>query len=443
MIPETHYTLSGDVSIAYQVVGDHPVDLVLVPGWVSNIEVFWEEPNIVRFFQKLAGFSRLIIFDKRGTGLSDRGIEAATLEERMDDVRAVLDAVGSQQAALLGYSEGGSMCTLFAATYPDRTMALITIGSYARRLRAPDYPYFTDREAAYNAVEDAAADWGGPVWIDARMPSVAHDPLIRQWWAKFLRMSASASAAAALQRLNIEIDVRHVLPSIRVPTLVLHATKDLAIPVGAGRYMADCISNAKYVEVDGIDHLPFYDKSDVFVKHIQAFLTGSTAPAVPDSRVSTLMFTDIVGSTQMASEIGNQRFGDLLEAHHKTVRSELSQYRGEEIDTAGDGFLASFDGPARAIKCALAIVNSLDALGITCRIGLHTGECEVRKGRLHGIALHIAARVAALASPRTVVVSQTVKDLVAGSDLPFEDAGLHTLKGVPGEWRLYEVVGRQ
>jgi len=442
MVPEIKYTKSSDVHIAYQTLGKGPIDLVLVPGWVSNIEAFWEEPNIVRFFQKLAGFSRLIIFDKRGTGLSDRGIEAATLEERMDDVRAVLDAVGSHRAAVLGYSEGGSMCTLFAATYPDRTAALITIGSYARRLRAPDYPYFTDREEALKAVEAAAAEWGGPVWIDTRMPSVAHDPLIRQWWAKFLRMSAGASAAAALQRLNIEIDVRHVLPSIRVPTLILHAAKDHAIPVGAGRYMAACISNAKFVEVDGVDHLPFYDKSDVFVQHIQAFLTGSAAPAVSESRVSTLMFTDIVGSTQMAFEKGNLRFGDLLEAHHKAVRSELALYRGEEINTAGDGFLASFDGPARAIKCALAIVNSMSGLGIACRIGLHTGECEVRQGRLHGIALHIAVRVAALASPRVVFVSQTVKDLVAGSDLTFVDAGLHTLRGVPGDWQLYAVVDR-
>jgi pimeloyl-ACP methyl ester carboxylesterase len=442
MTPETRYARSGDVSIAYQVVGDGPIDLVLVPGWLSNIEVFWEEPNIVRFFKKLAAFSRLIIFDKRGTGLSDRGIEAATLEERMDDVRAVLDAAGSPRAALLGYSEGGTMCTLFAATYPDRTTALITVGSYARRLRAPDYPYFTGRDEALGAVEAAAAIWGGPVWIDLRMPSVAHDPLIRQWWSKFLRMSASASAAAALQRLNIEIDVRHVLPSIRVPTLVLHAAKDRAVPVGAGQYMAARIPNAKFVEVDGIDHLPFYDRSDVFVQHIQAFLTGSSVLAVPESRVSTLMFTDIVGSTQMAVAKGNLRFGDLLEAHHKAVRSALAQYRGDEIDIAGDGFLASFDGPARAIKCALAIVVSLGSLDIACRIGLHTGECEIREGRPHGIALHIAARVAAAASARTVFVSQTVKDLVAGSDLTFVDAGLHSLKGLPGEWQLYEVVNR-
>ena len=440
MTPQTRYARSGDVSIAYQVVGNGSIDLVLVPGWLSNIELFWEEPNIVRFFERLSTFSRLILFDKRGTGLSDRGIEAATLEERMDDVRAVLDAVGSSRAALLGYSEGGTMCTLFAATYPDRTAALITVGSYARRLRAPDYPYFTSREEAHKAVAAAAADWGGPVWIDNRMPSVADDPIIRQWWAKFLRMSASASAAAALQRLNIEIDVRHVLPSIRARTLVLHAKNDRAIPVGAGRYMADRIPNASFVEIDSMDHLPFYDKSEEFLHHIQTFLTGSSTSATVESRVSTLMFTDIVGSTQMAVAKGNLRFGDLLEIHHAAVRNELARHRGEEINTAGDGFLASFDGPARAIKCAVAIARSLAALGITCRIGLHTGECEVRQGQLHGVALHIAARVAALAPPGGVLVSQTVKDLVAGSGLSFADAGLHTLKGLPDEWRLCQVV---
>ncbi|HEX9769161.1 MAG TPA: adenylate/guanylate cyclase domain-containing protein [Kiloniellales bacterium] len=442
MTPEIQYARSGNVSIAYQVVGDGPIDLILVPGWLSNIEVFWEEPNIVRFFEKLAAFSRLILFDKRGTGLSDRGIDAATLEERMDDVRAVLDAVGSSRAALLGYSEGGTMCVLFAATYPDRTAALITIGSYARRLRAPDYPYFTSREEAHKAVDAVAADWGGPVWIDLRMPSVADDPIIRQWWAKFLRMSASASAAAALQRLNIEIDVRHVLPSIRAPTLVLHAKNDRAIPVGAGRYMADHIPNAKLVEIDGTDHLPFYDKSDQFIYHIQTFLTGASTPALSESRVATLMFTDIVGSTRLAVEKGDLRFADLLDVHHAAVRAEFARYRGEEINAAGDGFLASFDGPARAIKCALAIVRSLSALGITCRIGLHTGECEVRQGRLQGLALHIAARVAALASPSRVFVSQTVKDLVAGSGVSFEDAGSHALKGLPDEWRLYKVVSQ-
>jgi pimeloyl-ACP methyl ester carboxylesterase len=365
MTPETHYAHSGNLSIAYQVIGDGPIDLVVVPGWISNIEVFWDDPHVARFFEKLATFSRLILFDKRGTGLSDRSIEAATLEERMDDMRAVLDAVGSERAALLGYSKGGTMCILFAATYPSRTAALITIGSYARRLRAPDYPYFSNQEEALKAVDAAAADWGGPVWIGIRIPSVADDPIIRQWWARFLRMSASASAAAALQRMNLEIDVRHVLPAIRAPTLIIHAKNDRAVPVGASRHMAHHILNAKLVEIESGDHLPFYEN------------------------------------------------------------------------------LASFDGPARAIKCAEAIVKSLATLGISCRIGLHTGECEVRHGQLHGIALHIAARVAALAPPNGVFVSQTVKDLVAGSGIRFADAGLRTLKGLSEEWRLYEVMNQE
>jgi pimeloyl-ACP methyl ester carboxylesterase len=440
--PETHYAHSDKLSIAYQVIGNGPIDLVVVPGWISNIEVYWEDPHVARFFEKLATFSRLILFDKRGTGLSDRSIEAATLEERMDDMRAVLDAVGSERAAVLGISEGGTMCILFAATYPDRTAALITIGSYARRLKAPDYPYFTNREEASKAVEAAAADWGGPVWADIRIPSVANDPIIRQWWAKFLRMSASASAAAALQRMNLEIDVRHVLASIRVPTLILHAKDDRAIPVGASRQMADHIPNAKLVEIESGDHLPFYDKPDELIHHIQDFLTGSSTPTISESRVATLMFTDIVGSTEMAVAKGDLRFADLLEVHHAAVRSELARYRGGEINTAGDGFLASFDGPARAIKCAEAIGKSLAALGIVCRIGLHTGECEVRHSQLQGIALHIAARVAGLAPPNGVFVSQTVKDLVAGSGIRFADAGLHTLKGLPEKWRLYEVISQ-
>jgi pimeloyl-ACP methyl ester carboxylesterase/class 3 adenylate cyclase len=443
MTPEVRYTRSGEASIAYQVVGDGPIDLVLVPGWISNLDVFWEEPNIARFFHKLASFSRLVLFDKRGTGLSDRITEAATLEERMDDVRAVMDAVGSSRATLLGYSEGATMSILFAATHPDRTAALILVGSYARRLRAPDYPYFTDRDEANKAIDAAAATWGRPVGIEIRMPSVVNDPMVRQWWAKYVRTSASVSAAAALQRLNIELDVRHLLPAIRVPVLVLHASRDRAIPIGAGRYIAERVPDAKFIEIDTADHLPFFEKSEEFLHHIQSFLTGGSTPEIAETRVTTLMFTDIVGSTQMAVEKGDRRFADVLEAHHGAVRAELARYRGQELNTAGDGFLASFDGPARAIKCAVAIVHSLGSLGIPCRIGIHTGECEVRQGRLDGIALHVAARVAALAPSRGVLVSQTVRDLVAGSGLKFLPAGSHTLKGLAEEWLLYEVAALQ
>jgi len=442
MTPQTRYTKAGTLSIAYQVVGDGPIDLVLVPGWISNIEVFWEDAHVARFFERLSTFTRLILFDKRGTGLSDRGTEAATLEERMEDVRAVLDAVGSSRAALLGYSEGGTMCILFAATYPNRTDALITIGSYARRLRAPDYPYFTTREEGLVAIEAAAADWGGPVWAEVRMPSVADDQIVMRWWAKFLRMSASAEAAAALQRMNLEIDVRHVLPMVQAPTLLIHAKDDRGVPVGASRQMAEVIPNATLIELDSPDHLPFYDKPDEIIEYIQAFLTGGTAPDLSESRVATLMFTDIVGSTETAVAKGDLRFGDLLDVHHAAVRAELERYRGKEVNTAGDGFLAAFDGPARAIRCAVAIREALGTAGITSRIGLHTGECGVRHGDLVGIALHIAARVAEKASPGVVLVSQTVKDLVAGSGLSFEDAGSHHLKGLPDEWHLYSVVSQ-
>jgi len=440
MTPETHYAKVGPISIAYQVLGDGPIDLVVVPGWISNIEVFWEDAHVARFFERLSTFTRLILFDKRGTGLSDRSTEAATLEERMDDVRAVLDAAGSSRAALLGYSEGGTMCLLFAATYPGRTEALITIGSYARRLKAADYPFFTTREEGLAAIEAAAADWGGPVWAEIRIPSVAADPIVSRWWAKFLRMSATAEAAAALQRMNLEIDVRHVLPMVQAPTLLIHAKGDRAVPVGASRQMAEAIPSVTLIEIDSGDHLPFYDKPGEIIEHIQSFLTGGTTPDLSESRVATLMFTDIVGSTETAITKGDLGFGDLLEVHHAAVRAELERYRGEEVNTAGDGFLAAFDGPARAIRCAVAIREALAAAGITCRIGLHTGECSVRHGALVGIALHIAARVAGSASPGVVLVSQTVKDLVAGSDFKFEDAGRRRLKGLPDEWHLYHVV---
>ena len=441
MLPDTHYVRTGGVSVAYQVVGDGPVDLVVVPGWLSNIEVFWEHPSVARFFRNLASFSRLILFDKRGTGLSDRITEAATLEERMDDVRAVMDAVDSSRAALFGYSEGAAMCALFAATHPDRTIALITYGGFSRRVQAPDYPWAPTKDEVIRSLEAMAADWGGPVGMDARMPSVAHDAMSRQWWAKYLRMSASVSAAVALSKANMEIDIRHILPSIRVPTLVLHGSKERHIPIGAARDLAQSIPASKFSIVESMDHVPYFDGADHVVQQIHDFLEGAPTAPIVESTVSTLMFTDIVGSTRMAIEKGDQRYADLLEAHHAAVRKELSVHRGQEIETTGDGFLAAFDGPARSIRCAVEIIRSLKAIGITCRVGLHTGECEVRGGRLRGIALNIASRVSNLAPPGGVLVSQTVRDLVAGSGLHFTDRGLHALKGLPDQWRLFEVEG--
>jgi pimeloyl-ACP methyl ester carboxylesterase len=439
MIPETKYAKSGSVNVAYQVIGDTPLDLVLVPGWVSNLECFWEEPSLERFLRRLASFSRLILFDKRGTGLSDRVTESPTLEERMDDVRAVMDAVGSERAAILGVSEGGPMCVLFAATYPERTESIVMIGSYARRFRAPDYPWGPTPEEHEAFYETLQREWGRPVGLEARAPSVAQDERFRQWWARLLRMSASPSTAESLARMNAQIDIRHVLPTIRVPTLILHRTGDRVLDAGGSRYMGERIPGAKYVELPGMDHLPWVGNSDAILDEVEDFLTGGRRGPEPDRVLSTVMFTDIVGSTERAAELGDRRWRDLLESHRAVVRRELSRFRGREVETVGDGFLATFDGPARAIKCACTIRDAVQQLGLTIRAGLHTGECELRGDSLGGIALHIGARVAANAGPNEVLVSSTVKDLVAGSGICFDDAGIHVLKGVPGEWRLFGV----
>ena len=437
MNPETRYAKSGDVNIAYQVVGAGPRDLVLVPGWVSNIEVFWEEPGLSRFLRRLASFSRLILFDKRGTGLSDRVTDLPTLETRMDDVRAVMDAVGSERAALLGYSEGGPMCALFAATYPARTSALIMIGSYGRRTWAPEYPWGPTPEQLEDFFRMCEREWGGPVGLEARGPSVARDERFRQWWARLLRMGASPGANLALLRMNAEVDVRHVLPAVRVPTLILHSVGDRALDVRASRYMAERIPGAKYVELPGDDHLPWLSDADAILDEVEEFLTGVRHGPEPDRVLATVMFTDIVGATERAVALGDRRWRDLLDAHHGLVRRELTRLRGHEVDTTGDGFLATFDGPARAIRCACAISDGARQLGLEIRAGLHTGECELIGNKVGGIAVHIGARVAASAAPGEVLVSSTVKDLVAGSGLRFSDRGVHTLKGVPGEWRLF------
>ena len=437
MRPETRYARSGDVNIAYQVVGEGPRDLVLVPGWVSNLDVFWDEPSMVRFLQRLASFSRLILFDKRGTGLSDRVADMPNLETRMDDVRAVMDAVRSTRAALVGYSEGGPMCMLFGATYPERTAAVVMIGSFARRTWAPDYPWGPTREDYDRHVEEYTRGWGGPVGLDIRAPSVAHDPRFREWWARFLRQGASPGANRRLMGMNVEIDVRHVLPAVRVPTLILHNDGDRSVPVEYGRYMAERIPGARYVELRGDDHLPWVGNTDAILDEIEEFLTGVRRGPEPDRVLATVMFTDIVGATTRAAELGDRRWRDLLDAHHALVREHLARFRGREIDTAGDGFLAAFDGPARAVRAACAISEGVRPLGLEVRAGLHTGECEVMGPKLGGVAVHIGARVAALAGAGEVLVSSTVRDLVAGSGLRFRDRGAHALKGVPGEWHLF------
>jgi len=437
VLPQTRYAKSGDVNIAFQVLGQGPPDLVYVPGWASNIEIFWEEPSFARFLKRLASFSRLILFDKRGTGLSDRVAEMPNLEVRMDDVRAVLEAVGSDRAALFGSSEGGVMCALFAATYPSRISALVMHGSYARLTSAPDYPWGLSAEVRSAFIDQGLAEWGGPLGIDERAPSKANDERFRLWWARHLRLSVSPGAFATLSRMNAQSDIRDVLPAIRVPTLILHSANDRTMEMGHARYLADRIPGAKLVELTGPDHVPWLSDGDVVANEIEEFLTGVRHGPEPDRVLVTVLFTDIVGATEKAASIGDRGWHDLLDAHHALVRRELSTFRGREIDTAGDGFLAAFDGPARAIRCACAISEGVRSLGIEIRAGLHTGECEIIGDKVGGIAVHIGARVAALANAGEVLVSSTVRDLVAGSGLTFIDRGVQPLKGVPDAWHLF------
>jgi pimeloyl-ACP methyl ester carboxylesterase len=438
--PQTRYTKSGDVNIAYQVVGDGALDLVYVSGWISNVELAWEEPTYARFLRRLASFSRLITFDKRGTGLSDPVPlhELPTLEERMDDLRAVLDAVGSEQAALFGHSEGGNMSVLFAAAHPERTVALVTFGIFAKRLWSPDYPWAPTPEARARMIDQLERDWGGDMDVTELAPGA--DEAFRRRLATYLRRSASPGAAAALLRMNTEIDTRAVLPTIRVPTLVLHRSGDKDANVEEGRWIASQIPGARFVELPGVDHMPWVGDQDAVLDEVQEFLTGVRPPPEPDRVLATVLFTDIVGSTERATELGDRRWRELLERHHDLVRRQLERFQGREVDTAGDGFLAAFDGPARGIRCARAIGGAIGELGLDIRAGLHTGECELLGGKVAGVAVHTGARVAARAGPGEVLVSQTVKDLVAGSGIEFDDRGVHELKGVPGAWRLYAVA---
>jgi pimeloyl-ACP methyl ester carboxylesterase len=441
MQAETRYADSGGVNIAYQTLGKGPQDLVFVPGWASNIEVYQEEPAFARFVSRLTSFTRLILFDKRGTGLSDRVGDMPSLEVRMDDVRAVMDAVGSERAALFGVSEGGTMSALFGATYPQRTTALIMHGSFPRRTRAADYPFGLTEEEMQLWIARMRREWGGPVGLAERAPSMVGDERYSQWWGRMLRMSVSPAGIAALIAMNAEIDIRHILPAIRVPTLLLHSPRDLAIEFGASRYMAERIPGARLVELPGPDHLPWLSDADVVLGEVEEFLTGVRHAVEPDRVLATVLFTDIVGATEKASALGDRRWRDLLDGHNVLVRRELTRFRGREIKTAGDGFFAAFDGPARAVRCACAVSRGMQSLGLEVRAGLHTGECEIMGDDMGGIAVHIGARVAALAAPGEVLVSSTVRDLVAGSGLRFRDHGAAALKGVGGEWKLYAAEG--
>ena len=440
--PETRYARSGEFSIAYQVVGEGDLDLVYVPGLASHLELFWEEPAYSRFLHRLASFSRLILMDRLGTGLSDRlplG-QASTFEQRMDDIRAVMDAVGSERAALLGWSEGTALCATFAATYPQRTAALVMYGGMPRFIRAEDYPWGMPVDEMDAWLEVMPAKWGQDeellrLWA----PTVADEPGPRRWFARFGRQAVSPGGAVALFNMVRELDVRHVLPAIRVPTLLVHRTDDDLIRVDHSRYMAEQIPDAKLVELPGEDHLWWFGDQDAIVDEVQEFLTGARAIRDPDRVLATVMFTDIVGSTERAAELGDARWRELLDGHETVVRRELARHRGTEVKTTGDGFLATFDGPARGIRCARSIAEGVRPLGLEIRAGLHTGELELMNGDIGGIAVHTGARVSAEAEPSEVLVSSTVKDLVAGSGIEFEDRGSHELKGVPGEWRLYAV----
>ena len=448
MGPETRYALSGDVHIAYQVIGDGPFDLVFVPGFVTHMELQWRLPGFEAFLRTLGSFSRLIRFDKRGTGMSDPVNGAPSLETRMDDVRVVMDAVGSRRAAFYGLSEGAALSILFAATYPERTAALVVRSCSPRTLWAPDFPWGRS-EQAYQPETDQAlqvfAPRAGAREAVRALGMRTEDEV--EAYIDFVRYGASPGMLEKLYRMNKEIDIRQVLPTVRVPTLVIHGSEDQVVPVQAAAYTAQRIRSARFIELPGVGHLSLGAGTDRIGTEIERFLTdvwetGGWEDAEPDRILATILFTDIVESTAKAIELGDRRWRGLLERHHMLVRRELLRFRGREIDTAGDGFLASFDGPARAIRCACAIVESVHDLGLSIRAGLHTGECEVTDGKIAGIAVHTGARVAALAAADEVLVSSTVRDLVAGSGIRFDEKGAHELKGIPGQWRLFAVQQR-
>jgi pimeloyl-ACP methyl ester carboxylesterase len=430
------YALSGDVHIAYRVFGDGPRDIVLIPGTISHVELLWKVPSNEHLLKRLTAFARVILVDKRGQGLSDRVAEQ-TLEERVGDVRAVMDAAGSERATIYGWSEGGPMCLMFAATYPARTSALVLFGTFASM---KNEPLMVTGEAFDQFVARLVTHWGEGILLRLNAPSRRDDAAFLQWFARVERAAASPGSIRTLMRANYEIDVRHLLSAIRVPTLILHRAGDKLVPVNSGRYLAEHIPGAKYVELPGTDHMVLdQETQDVIADEIEEFITGTRRHLEPDRVLATVMFVDIVRSTERAAELGDTRWRELLSNYYAVLRRELIAFRGREVNTAGDGLLATFDGPARAIRCARSVREKMRPLGLQVRTGLHTGECELIGGEIGGIAVHIAARVEATAGPDEVMVSSTVKDLVAGSGLQFVDRGAHKLKGVPGEWRLFAV----
>jgi class 3 adenylate cyclase len=440
MSPETMYTQSGDVMVAYQVMGQGPLDLVIVPGFISHLEQAWEDPSYTRFLQHLSSFSRLIRFDKRGTGLSDRAVEIPTLEERMDDVRAVMDAVGSKRAALFGISEGGPMSVLFAATYPERVSALVLYGSIAKGAWSSDYPWGIRYDQEWEDwLKSWRQEWGGPFGIDVWAPSMAGDERFRQWWAKYLRLGGTPSSVINLWRMNGKIDVRDILPAVHVPALVLHRSGDRAVEIEQGRYLAEHIPSANFVELAGDDHLWWVGDFASIVNEIEEFLTGERHTIESDRVLVTVMFTDIVRSTERMSELGDRRWRDLLDSHNAVMLKQIERYHGRAVKNTGDGFLATFDGPARAIRCALTVGHEMHNFGLQIRSGLHTGEVEIVGDDVGGISVHTAARIMASAGADEVVISRTVRDLVAGSHFKFREQGTFQLRGIPGDWPLFVV----
>jgi len=431
----TRYAKNGDINVAYQVFGEGDVDLVFVPGFISHIENYWDEPRLAQWLRRLGSFSRVILFDKQGTGLSDRSSKLPGMDERMDDVGAVMDAAGVEQAAIFGISEGGSLATLFAASHPDRSQALILYGAFAQFKS-----WFPTQEALEGLFQYIDSAWGSGESLPMFAPTMKDDLAMKEWWGKFERLGASPGAAKTIMRMNSQIDITDILPSVKVPTLIIHRRDDVTVNVEGGRLLAERIPNAKYVELSGVDHLPAVGENpNRILDEMAQFLTGELRPIDTERILATVLFTDIVDSTKRAIELGDRQWRDLLERHHSLVRGELKRFRGQEIDTAGDGFFATFDGPARGIRCACAIRDAVSSLGINIRAGLHTGECEVLGDKVSGIAVHIGARVMNKADTSEVLVSSTVKDLVAGSGLNFNDRGKYALKGIPGEWRLFLV----
>ena len=442
----TNYAKSGGVHIAYQVVGDGPVDLVWIPSLAHHVELNWENPSVARYLTRLAELTRLIVFDKRGTGMSDRICDDATLEIRMDDIRAVLSASRSERAVVCGIGDGGPLAALFAATYPDRTSGLVLVNSTPRFVRSATFPWLPTRADHEQLIDDMVSGWSDPSTQDELLLSASPDmsPEDLQPFGRLLRLSVSPGALAQYLRMNLDVDVSGILGSIRVPTLVLHRSAVPTMDVRGGRHLGEHIPGARLVVLDGRNLAPGVGDVEPILDELGRFLETAVLPRPhvadePERVLATVLFTDIVGSTAQAVEIGDRAWRDRLVEHHDLVRKELLRYRGTEFDTAGDGFFASFDGPARAIRCASAIVAAVRSLGLEVRVGLHTGECELVDGKLAGIAVHIGARVAACAAPSEVLVSSTVRDLVAGSELAFADRGSTELKGIPGEWHLFAV----